>query len=86
MKDPKIYKPVACDLVDQIEILATQKKQVELSYHTGKSIVTEKHILKTWETKNQEEFLITRSGLRVRLDKIQSIDGHTNEGACSIKQ
>ena len=84
MKDVQQYRPVGCDFVDQIEIFATQKKQVDVTYDNGNAIVTEQHVLKTWETKNKEEFLITVSGLRIRLDFIHAIDGHANSRICSI--
>ncbi len=85
MKASEMYIPVSCDFVDQIEILATKRKEVEVVYH---DVASEERILRTviksWETKKKVEYLITISDERIRLDRIKSIDGFTNEGSCAL--
>ncbi len=67
------YQKVSCDFYDQLEAFATQKKELSISYWANDSLITNDIItIKTLETKNKEEFLITTSGLRIRLDKIMT--------------
>lgn len=84
MKVSKIYEPVSCDLVDQIEILATERKKLEVLYMDGEIEKTKAFFLKTWITKNKEEFLVTESNIFIRLDQILSIDGKQFAQSCKI--
>lgn len=85
VRTTKTYKAVGCDFMDQIEILASRGKEVELTYLNEIGIAHKTiTVLKTWETKEKEEFLITVDGLRLRLDYVLSIDGYTNSQSCSI--
>lgn len=72
----KPYKPVACDLIDQIEIWATYKKPVTIKYKDSEGKVKEiTTLLKTWENDGSGEFLVAEGGLRVRLDEVLGIEG-----------
>jgi len=85
MKQHQTYVPVGCDFVDHIEILATQRRNTVLVYQDETGVEQQtKAVLKTWETKNKEEFLITQDGLRLRLDHVLSIDGVVNNATCSF--
>ena len=84
MDTSKTYIPVSCDLVDQIEILATSKKSIKLVYLKMNKEVAENIQIRTWETLNKEEFLITKQGDRIRLDYILSLNGISFENSCSI--
>jgi transcriptional antiterminator Rof (Rho-off) len=85
MKVNQSYVPVSCDFIDHIEICATRKKVVELIYHdNSQNEVRLGTRLKTWETKNKMEYLVTTDELRLRLDKVKAIDGFLNEGSCSF--
>ncbi len=79
------YKPIACDYVDYIEHLATFRHQSEIVYRAGEAVLTSKdEWIKTWETRSSVEYLITKSGLEIRLDDIISINGKSPERACDI--
>ena len=67
------YNSVSCDLVDRIEILATFKKSVKIIVDSPENII--EGTIKTWFTKNKQEFLEMESGEQIRLDKIISIEG-----------
>lgn len=71
----KEYIPVSCDFIDDIEIIATSRKQVEIGIQspTHNSIFISK--IKTWFTKESVEYLEFYGGVFVRLDKISSLDG-----------
>jgi Rho-binding antiterminator len=65
------YKNIDCGFYDQLEAYATLKKKVMLTFldehGVEKNLTT---IIKTLETKNKEEFLISTNGDRLRLDKL----------------
>lgn len=65
------YQRISCDYYDYLEMYAIQKKQLLLQYKNEQDQIAEKQIqIKTLETKNKEEFMISTDGLRLRLDKI----------------
>jgi transcriptional antiterminator Rof (Rho-off) len=85
MKRPETYIPVSCDFIDQVEIQATQGSEIELVYlDETEQVVTVHTRLKTWETKDKVEYLITDDQLRIRLDRVKSINDFINEGGCSF--
>jgi len=73
------YQRVSCDYYDYLEMYAVQKKPLLLAYNDEHGATVKKHIqIKTLETKNKEEFLISTEGLRLRLDKIISLTPISN--------
>ncbi len=83
--DKNSYIPIACDYVDYIEILAIRRTPVTIAYlERGEEILVEDDRIITWETKSKEEFLITKSGLKIRMDFIISINGQKPGDQCSI--
>jgi len=69
------YFPVNCGFVDIIEIAATRKQVGIIEYEeNGKRLRIEDQVL-SWETLKKEEFLITQSGKRIRLDRIVRLFG-----------
>jgi transcriptional antiterminator Rof (Rho-off) len=74
-KERSKYICIGCDLYDRLELLAMRATSVELIYKDEKNqLVKAYHTIKDLETKNKEEFLITKSGLRLRLDKVLNLD------------
>ncbi len=73
-KEEKDYKPVSCNLYDRLEAFASLGQQVQMRYRseTGEELEQQVRIVDL-ETKDKQEFLITKSGLRLRLDQILSI-------------
>ncbi len=68
------YKRVSCDFYDKLEAFATLKKKVEVIY-TDKDNIEKKEsfLIRTLETKNKSEYLISESGIVIRLDQILKI-------------
>lgn len=67
----KEYKRVSCDFYDQLEIHASRKSRLKIKFVNEDEETKElKTAIKTLETKNKEEFLVTESGHRLRLDRI----------------
>lgn len=68
------YEKISCDLYDQLEIFATFKKPLLISYldqnDEEQSMIDS---IKTIKTENKAEFLITESDMSLRLDKLVSI-------------
>lgn len=76
------YISVSCDLIDQIEINATQKSLINIKYKSEDKILIIQTRIKTWETKNKEEFLITESNQIIRLDRILELGDYTPKPFC----
>lgn len=74
MKTINPYTCVGCEFYDQLEILAMRKNQVRIIYknkeNKNSTIVT---YIKTLQTRNKEEFIVTLSGKEIRLDKIVEV-------------
>ncbi|ABA56745.1 hypothetical protein [Nitrosococcus oceani] len=72
------YIPINCNFHDQLEALATLRKQCHIFYQTmdGKIIETLDTITDIY-TKNQEEFTVLGSGEIIRLDRLLEVDGQS---------
>jgi len=69
------YKCVSCDFYDQLESWATFSKKLSINYLTKEGIDKSSLIvIKDLVTINKEEFLITDTGEKIRLDLIQLIE------------
>jgi transcriptional antiterminator Rof (Rho-off) len=69
------YKPIACGFHDELLSLATLKKVSEIRYiDNGDEKVVSDRIEDVF-TKGEEEFLLTASGLIIRLDQLVSVNG-----------
>lgn len=66
------YTAVNCFTYDWLEIHAIRKHKLLLCFLENNDTREEEVIIKTLETKNKEEFLLTTEGLRIRLDHIVS--------------
>lgn len=72
----KPYTPIDCNYYDELEALATQKKQVTIIYRNDIGVkVKVQASIKTFFTKDKIEYLETDDELRIRLDHIVSVDG-----------
>lgn len=73
------YKRIACSYYDVFESYATQKTLLKITYSDKQGLRQELiSKIKTLETKNSEEFLITEEGLKIRLDKIILLEKEVN--------
>ena len=72
MKDKNPYKRISCDIYDEYERVAVQKKTLLLMVMGDMMVEQIEGKIKTLETKNKEEFMILESGKRIRLDAIVS--------------
>ena len=80
------YVPVGCSFIDYIEIFATERKKIELIYvDEANDPISVMTTLKTWETKDKVEYLVTVDGLLIRLDRVISIGGVSNDGRCIVR-
>jgi transcriptional antiterminator Rof (Rho-off) len=83
--DESKYIPVACGLYDSIEHAIVRKSTILIQFQTIDGIVSEMNDQPIdLISKNQAEFVILKSGIEIRLDKISTIDGKTFN-SCSTK-
>lgn len=78
------YTPVSCDLVDQIEIYATNNKPVSMIISASPKNLSIDTNLKTWYTKEKEEFVILGTNINLRMDKILTFNGIRFQLACNL--
>lgn len=71
----KKYTPVSCSFVDQIEIAATKGSEGEVIYLDEGKVCKAILTVQTWKTECGEEFLISTTGYKIRLDHVVSLHG-----------
>jgi len=79
------YKPIDCNLYDEVILLIMRKQKIKIDYQTetGKSQEVET-ILKDVYAREGEEFVLLENGDKIRLDRVVKIDGRAFEGYCEI--
>jgi len=65
------YKPIDCDFYDNFEIHALHGTWLNIEYDEDGHEASLIAKIKSLETKDKEEYLITDQGLRIRLDKVK---------------
>ena len=76
------YSPVSCDFYDELEALATQHKPCEIIFiNNGSKSVIHTRIAKL-VTRDKTEYLVTDSGLEIRLDQLVQVDGKLSSNYC----
>jgi len=69
------YQPIACGFYDELEALATRKKQVYIQYFNDlRQLCQGSTTFKTFVTRDHAEYAVLASGEEVRLDHIIRID------------
>ncbi len=68
----KGYKPIDCNIYDEYERIAVQKKTILLMIMKDFAVSEVEGKIKTLETKDKVEYMILESGQRFRLDEIVS--------------
>jgi len=75
------YQPIACGFYDELEALATRKKQVYLQYFNDlRQLCQGSTTLKTFITRDHAEYALLASGEEVRLDHIIRVDDKAAPG------
>lgn len=71
----KTYQPVSCDFYDELTWIVLQNKPVVITYLQDMVPITTLVILRDIQTKNKAEYVITDSGLEIRLDYLVEVNG-----------
>jgi len=82
MTNDQPYTPVSCDYYDELEALATRHKPVEIIFinNGGKSVIRAQ--IANLYTRDKMEYLVTDSGLEIRLDQLVQVDGKLSSNYC----
>ena len=82
------YTPIACQFYDVLELHASRKEKVKISYFAsgekGISVKTRDSKIKTIITKNKEEFIVLPDNTEIRLDQILSVNDTQFYGGCGF--
>jgi Rho-binding antiterminator len=81
MKQP--YKKVSCDFYDELEALAVMHKDCNIAFwdeNQVKAIIRDR--IKNLYTSEGIEYLETRNGFKIRLDKLIEVDGKRSFSQC----
>ena len=77
----KEYQPISCDYYDILELTAMRKNVVEIIFENerGEREIVNARI-RTFATRQKEEFMILDNEKEIRLDKLISADGNEMRG------
>lgn len=79
------YVPLACQFYDVLEMHASRKEEVIITFfESGSSTKTVHSKIKNLLTRNKEEFLILPDDTEIRLDQILSINNTQFYGGCGL--
>jgi transcriptional antiterminator Rof (Rho-off) len=70
------YKPLSCELIDFLEVWASQKRRGEIVYFSSEA--TRESIMagiSTWVSRSGTEYLVLDSGGEIRLDRLITVFG-----------
>lgn len=83
MKD---YQPISCDFYDILEATAVRRIPSTVVYYDegGVEQTVEGLRISDLKTQNKSEFVIFDNGLRIRLDRLVSLNDRKLDGSCSI--
>jgi len=77
------YQPINCHFYDELELLAIRQQSCLIQYHNEVEKVIEiTAIILDFKIIEQAEFMILKSGDKIRLDKLVSVDGKVLKGFC----
>ncbi len=79
------YKPIDCNLYDEVVLLIMRKQKIKIDYQNeaGEDLKAET-TLKDVFARDGEEFILLENGEVIRLDRLVKIDGQEFEGYCGI--
>lgn len=79
------YIPIACQFYDVLELNASRKQKVEISYFSSSAKVTTVNtVIKDLVTRDKKEYMILEDQTEVRLDQIISVGNTQFYGACGF--
>lgn len=79
------YKPISCSVYDQLEALAVQRREVTLQFTDAsgaEQLLTTG--IKDLQTRDSVEYLITSSGIEIRLDRLHFVNQMPVSGSCAV--
>ena len=75
MDDEHTYKPIPCQLYDQVELLALHKTKVKISFKEEAPFYEPMiSSIESTQTLNKTEYIILVNGYKIRMDYIENID------------
>lgn len=83
MKEQNKYQPINCGYYDELEALATQGKSVLIQFYNtaGQEQELQAKII-TFESRDAAEYLVLDNGVKIRLDRLISVDNKPLQSYC----
>ena len=79
------YTPIACQFYDVLELNASRKEAVEITFfETPKQVKSVRSVIADLKTRDKKEFMILQDGTEVRLDQIISVGDVQFYGSCGF--
>ncbi|GAB4411679.1 MAG: hypothetical protein OHK0039_17040 [Bacteroidia bacterium] len=77
------YTPIDCSFYDELEALATRRRTCAIAYEDDQgSEQTIEARIQDLRAEQGIEYLLTDSGLKLRLDRLRSVDGKVPRPFC----
>ena len=77
------YQPINCHFYDELELLAIRQQSCLIQYREdAEAIVERTDVILDFKIIEQAEFMVLKSEVKIRLDKIVSVDGKVLKGFC----
>ncbi|MEM6317612.1 MAG: hypothetical protein AAF960_08070 [Bacteroidota bacterium] len=77
------YQPINCHFYDELELLAVRKQACTIIYHTPEGQLLDRtDTILDFKIIERAEYLLLKSGEKIRLDRIVSVDGKELKGFC----
>ena len=77
------YQPISCNFYDELEALATLRKNCEIVYRNEQEeLNTTSGIIKDLYIREKVEYLLLDHGMEIRLDRLNTVDGKALKGYC----
>ena len=83
METEKTYKPISCSFYDELEALATLKRECVIEYLSNEGVTKSvSGRIVDFFIEDKVEFLLLQNNQKIRLDFLKTVDGKVLKNYC----
>lgn len=82
MSDPRPYTPIDCGLIDELQLRAMRRMEVEIEWRAGAEVRSGRGTPADTQSRGGVEYLILTDGLEIRMDDLIRVDGIPFDKSC----